>query len=74
MWRAEAVLGDHATRTTSSSSRGRKALYQHFRESLMGNATITVVLDRRRGDRRVATTGPGGRATTRRATLARHRD
>jgi hypothetical protein len=41
-------------------ARDRDALYQYFREVFAGNTTITVVLDRRRGDRRVATTDRAG--------------
>jgi hypothetical protein len=41
-------------------ARDRDALYQHFREAFAGNATITVILDRRHGDRRVATTNRAG--------------
>jgi hypothetical protein len=41
-------------------ARDRDALYQYFREAFAENATITVVLDRRRGDRRVATTDRAG--------------
>jgi hypothetical protein len=35
-------------------ARDREALYQHFKESFAGNAAITVMLDRRRADRRTA--------------------
>ena len=41
-------------------ARGRDALYQHFREAFAGNATITVIVDRRRGERRGATTDRAG--------------
>ena len=34
----------------------REALYRHFKESFVGNASVTVMLDRRRSDR--PATGP----------------
>lgn len=40
-------------------ARDREALYRHFKESLAGNTTITVVLDRRRADRRTTAAARG---------------
>jgi len=37
-------------------ARDREALFQHFKEAFTGNASITVILDRRGGDRRAAAT------------------
>ena len=37
-------------------ARDREALYQHFKKSFADNATIMVMLDRRRADRRAAAT------------------
>ena len=49
-------------------ARDRVALHQHFKEALAGNPSITVILDRRRGERRtnVATTSRERRQADRR--------
>jgi len=38
-------------------ARDREALYHHFKESFADNATISVVLDRRRAERRTVVSG-----------------
>jgi hypothetical protein len=40
-------------------ARDRESLYQHFKEVFAGNPTITVMLDRRQGERRGGAPGLG---------------
>ena len=40
-------------------ARDREALYQHFKDSFAGNPTVSVILDRRSGERRGGAPGLG---------------
>lgn len=52
---------DRGTQHLVIVARDREALYQHFKDAFTGNPSVTVVLDRRSGERRG---GPAGERRT----------